>query len=826
MFLKSLTLFLVLIPSLAFAQDKAFIYGTITNEKGKPVSDVTVVIVGEAGVGTTTTSEGYYGLEVPAGDTLLLGFSAVGYGNQIKSVFPVSGGSYRMNVSLVTGENELGPVVITESRRNELIMSIPIEEIEYIPDPSGDPIIAILKKYVTSNNELSAQYSVRGGNYDENLVYVNDFEIYRPLLVRSGQQEGLPFPNYDLVGNITFSAGGFEARYGDKLSSVLDIQYKRPDSLEAGVSASLLGGSFFMNNRYKDDTANGSRSYFLFGTRHKTNQYLLGSLQTTGEYRPVFFDVQGLWGHDFSDHATLEVLANLSSSQYSFVPLSRSTTTGVVNNVIRLDVFFEGQEITRFLTGFTGVSYQYRPNNSTGYKILASAYRSLEDETFDIIGDYWLGDVETNLGDENFNEVVASRGSGTIQNFGRNYLDVLVLNLGHEGYHERGAHYIRWGGRLQGEQIQDDLKEWEMLDSAGYSLPYTNELVSINSYYRSLLTLESLRANAYVQDTWNPGKESDFYFTYGVRSSYWTINDEVTITPRVQAAWKPNWYREDSSKVDIVWKAALGMYNQPPFYRELRNQEGLINYDVVSQKSIHALVSADYNFRAWNRDFKFIAEAYYKYLYDLVPYDVDNLRIRYFGQNMANGFATGLDLRLHGEIVEDADSWVSLSLLRTMENLEGDSTYIDTDPGEEVSLMLVEQGNIRRPTDQFLTFGMFFQDYMPGNKNFKVHLNFLFGTGFVTGPPGNPYLRSSKTMPPYRRVDIGFSALLLDKKRERGDKIWSDVESLWAGIEVFNLLGIQNTISYLWVEDLNNEQYAFPNYLTDRRINFRLIMKI
>lgn len=818
---KLLTFLLALMPFLAHAQETATVYGEVRDQSGNPISEVNIVIIGEAGIGTTTTPEGYYGMEIPAGDTIVLGFSSISHLPVYKKVFVATGGTYRLNVEMEKKDNELIEVVVTESRRNELILTIPIEQIEYIPDPSGDPIIALLKKYVVSNNELSSQYSVRGGNYDENLVYVNDFEIYRPLLVRSGQQEGLPFPNYDLVSNIRFSAGGFEARYGDKLSSVLDIQYKKPKAFEAGVTASFLGGSFFVNNG--SDT---TKSYYLFGARYKTNQYLLGSLQTQGEYTPVFADVQGLWGYKINKRSDLEILANFSSSTFNFVPESRSTTTGVVNEVIRLDVFFEGQEVTKFQTGFAGVSYQYRPDNATGYKILASAYRSLEDETFDIIGDYWLGDVETNLGDENFNEVVASRGSGTIQNFGRNYLDALVVNLGHEGYHEKGAHYIRWGGRIQGEQIKDDLKEWEMLDSAGYSLPYTNDEVSIYQYYRSDVVLESMRLHAYLQDTWTPGTDSRFYFTYGLRSSYWTINKEVTVTPRLQVAWKPQWYRDDSTEVDILWKAALGMYNQPPFYRELRDQQGVINYGVVSQKSIHALVAADYNFTAWNREFKFVTELYYKYLYDLVPYDVDNVRIRYYGENIANGFATGIDLRLHGEIVEDADSWISLSLLRTMEDIEGDSTFIDIDPSEELELELVEQGSIRRPTDQLLTFGMFFQDYMPGMQNFKVHLNFLFGTGFVTGPPDNEYLRNSKLLPPYRRVDIGFSALLLDKDRTRGEGVWAGIESIWAGVEVFNLLGIQNTISYLWVEDLNNNQYAFPNYLTNRRINLRIIMKI
>ncbi len=802
---------LLLLSLAAGAQNTATVYGTVRDENGELVSNVNIVYFNNQAFGTSSNDKGYYLLEIPGGDTAVLVFSYAGK-TTYKKLYPEEGKTYKMNVEMLL-EYELTEFVITDSRRNEFIMTIPIEQIEYIPDPSGDPIIAILKKYVTSNNELSAQYSVRGGNFDENLVYVNDFEIYRPLLVRSGQQEGLPFPNYDLVSNISFSAGGFEARFGDKLSSVLDIQYKKPTSFEAGATASFLGGSFHVNN------GTDSSMYYLLGARYKTNQYLLNSLNTQGEYQPVFYDVQGLLGFHLNEKSDLEILGNFSSSSYTFFPQSRVTSTGVVNNVLRLEVFFDGQEVNRFMTGFGGISYQYRPSNSTGLKVLASAYRSLEDETFDVIGDYWLGAVESNQGEEDFNEIKYALGVGTFQNFARNYLDVTVLNLGHEGYAERGAHYIRWGARAQFESIQDDLKEWEMVDSAGYSIPYTGEEVTISEVFRSEVLLESFRYNAYIQDTWTPYLNDKFFVTYGVRSSYWTVNNEVTLTPRIQMAWKPEWYREDSSKVDIVWKAALGLYNQPPFYRELRDYSGFVNPAVRSQKSVHVLAAADYNFKAWNRDFKFVTELFYKYLYDIVPYDIENVRVRYYGDNLATGYAAGIDLRLHGEIVEDADSWVSLSILQTRENVEGDSTF--TNEG-----VLIERGNIPRPTDQLVNFGMFFQDYFPGNKNLKVHLNFLFGSGLPFGPPQNQYYRNSFRIPPYRRVDIGFSALLLDKNRQRGDKMWSNIESLWAGIEVFNLLGVQNTISYLWVKDINNTQYAFPNYLTDRRINLRLIMKI
>ncbi|MBC8173841.1 MAG: carboxypeptidase-like regulatory domain-containing protein, partial [Chitinophagales bacterium] len=560
-----------------FAQT-AFVYGKITDKKNKPVEGANIVILGESGEGTSSNPEGSYSITVPLNDTTVLIYSYVGFQKVIKKIFAVQADTFKLNIVLIE-QNELPQVEITESNRNEIISPIPIDQLEYIPDPSGDPLIASLKRYVVSNNELSSQYSVRGGNYDENLVYVNDFEIYRPLLVRSGQQEGLAFPNYDMISKVGFSAGGFEAKYGDKLSSVLDIQYKKPKDFEAGVTASLLGASFYFN-----EGNDSSRSYYLFGARFKTNQYLLNALNTEGQYKPVFYDIQGLYGIDLNEKSTLEILGNFSSNSYTFIPESRVTSTGVVNNVIQLDVAFEGQEVDKFLTGFGGVSYQYRPNTRTGYKFLVSTYHALETETFDVIGDYFIGQVESNLGEEDFGEVAYGLGIGTFQNFARNYLQSTVSNIGHEGYSERAAHFIRWGARAQYELITDELKEWELLDSAGYSLPYTGEQVTIKEVFRSTVNLESYRFHAYVQDTWAPEKNNKYSITGGIRTSYWTINNELTITPRFQFSYKPEWKKKnDSTSRDIIWKAATGMYFQPPFYRELRDLDGLIHEDVQSQ---------------------------------------------------------------------------------------------------------------------------------------------------------------------------------------------------------------------------------------------------
>ena len=817
MFRSVLTTLFAIISFSTFAQQTATVIGNVSDEDKLPLPDANIFILNNKTF-TQTDRKGNYSILIPANDTIILRFTYVGFDTLYQKVIAQPDSKNVLVVQLVG--NMLDQV---EIKNLETINRIPVKELEPIPY-TMDPLTAILQAMgAVINNELTSQYSIRGGNYDENLVYVNDFEIYRPLLVRSGQQEGLPFPNYDLIDNIAFSAGGFEAKYGDKLSSVLDIQYKKPTEFEAGITASLLGANFYIN-----DVADSGKIYYLLGTRYKTNKYLLNSLNTTGQYEPIFVDAQGLIGFNINKKSSLEILGNFSYNSYTFLPLSRSTATGVVNNVIQLDVFFDGQEVDEFITGFGGVAYTYRPGKNTMLKFLGSGYHSLETETFDIIGQYWLGLVETNLGDEDFGDVLYGLGVGTFQNYARNYLMADVFNISHIGSREYASHYLQWGARTQLELISDELKEWELLDSAGYSLPYTGEQVQLQEVFKSTAELSSMRYSGYIQDSWEP-EGKNFVLIGGLRSSYWDLNKEITVSPRFQFVWQPEWKNKKDSTVDIEIKAAAGVYHQPPFYRELRDLEGELHTDVQSQKSLHFVLGTDYQFHLWNRDFRFITEVYYKYLFDLIPYDVENVRIRYFGENNATGYATGIDFRLHGEIVEDADSWISMSIMRTMENIEGDSTfeYHYDEEGFIDSLIAVSQGFIPRPTDQLINFGMFFQDYMPGNKNFKVHLSFLFGTGLPFGPPDNEYYRNSLRIPPYRRVDIGFSALLLKEERNLEGKKWlnKSIESMWASIEVFNLLGIQNTISYIWVKDINNIQYAFPNYLTDRRLNFKLVAK-
>lgn len=819
---RTISLLAGLLLSLSLlAQQQITVRGIVTGENNDPLPNAHIRLTSDPAHGVVTNDTGIFAICVPADDTVLLLITYIGYDSLYKKIFAQSGNSIPiLIVHMNKSSNVLHPVTVEGNK--PFMNTIDITPLEYIPS-TADPLTAILRALgAGNNNELSSQYSVRGGNYDENLVYVNGFEVYRPLLIRSGQQEGLPFPDYDLISSVSFSAGGFDARYGDKLSSVLDIRYKQPKHFESGITASLLGASFYMN-----DGSDSQKVYYLFGARYKTNQYLLNSLNTEGQYKPFFGDVQGLLGYKFKNKSYFELLGTFSYDSYKFFPLSSTTATGVVNDVVRLNVFFDGQENDNFITGFGGLSYTMFPKKNVTLKFLTSGYHSLESETFDIIGDYLIGQVETNPGDQNYGNILYALGVGSYQNFARNYLQADVANITHNGtWQYSDKHTLQWGATVQHEAIGDALKEWELLDSAGYSLPYTGDEVQLHEVLRSNTALHSMRYSGYVEDTWQP-LSTHLTFIGGVRAGYWDLNHETIVSPRFSIMMKPDWHRK-GKPMDISLKAALGIYDQPPFYRELRDLSGVVHTDVKSQKSIHFLLGQDLNFYRWDRRFTFTTEVYYKYLFDLIPYNIDNVRIRYFGRNDGVGYAAGIDLRLNGEIVKDAESWVSLSLLQTKENLKDDSTYhiAYTSEGTIDTFYLVPQGYIPRPTDQLVNFGMFFQDYMPGNKNFKVHLNFLFASGLPTGPPDNAYYRDAIRIPPYRRVDIGFSALLLGKDRDSTKlRMLRNVESVWAGIEVFNLLGIQNTISYIWLKDVNNVEYAFPNYLTDRRINFRIIAK-
>ena len=813
-------LFLSLIvtnPFLLLAQD-AVLSGNVTSESGEILIGATVSFP-SLKKGTSTDSEGKYSFNLPANQSIEVKVSYVGFIESKKTVNLKAGQSFPLNFTLQY--MTLDSITVKQTAiRDQPIIEINPKDFEGLPGPTGG-VEAILKLFTNSNNELSSQYSVRGGNFDENLVYVNDFEIYRPFLVNNGQQEGLSFVNSDLVGNVLFSQGGFAAKYGDKMSSVLDITYRKPKEFKGNVSASLLGANVHLEGGTKNH-----RFTYLFGVRQKSNQYILNSLETKGDYKPSFTDAQALLTYQFSEKTQLEIIGNYSRNRYWFVPQDRTTTFGLVNRAVRLTMYFDGQEIDKFNSGMGGASLSFQPNKKLKLKFLASTYYTREDETYDLIAEYFLGEVSTNLGNANFNQVVYSLGVGAIQDWGRNYLDAAVFSGEHKGSLDLKNHFLQWGLKYNHEYISDKLNQWGVVDSAGYNLNYS--VTDVNAYYvyKTKNILESNRYSGYVQDTWNLSHSGNVTLNIGSRFNFWDVNNQFIMSPRAQLSFYPKW---DST--DIVFRAAIGSYDQPPFYRELRNLNGDLNLNVKAQRSIHVVVGADYNLTMWNRPFKFISEAYYKNLYDLNPYELDNVRIRYFGNNDAIGYAYGIDLRLHGEIVKDLESWISLNYLNTKENLKSDFDFVfDTTfntSGEIIQLdtTTVYPGFVARPSDQRLSVGAFIQDYVPGHENFKVHLNVLFGTGFPTGPPDHNRYADTLRLPSYRRVDIGFSALLLDGKKHNDQKLWKNLSSIWASLEVFNLLAIPNTISYLWVKDSYQTVYAVPNYLTARRINLRVVVK-
>lgn len=823
----------LLLPSFLVAQQAAYIEGRVTDDKDRPVEGVNVVILNNQMVGTSSDREGYYELKVQANKQITVVFSFVGYEKKKFNIELERGERRELNVTFDSDAIQLKEIEVKDQRIRERpsATKVDMKGVERLPTPTGGVEKALQSQAlgVSSNNELSSAYSVRGGNYHENLVYINDFQVYRPFLIRSGQQEGLSVINSDLTESVLFSAGGFQPKYGDKMSSVLDIDYKNPSEFRGSASGSLLGGSVHLEGVGFD-----RRLQYLLGVRYKSNEYLLNSLQTEGSYNPSFLDVQSFITYDFSEEWTVEWLTNYARNRYEFRPQSRETSFGVIDNVLQLTVFFDGQEIDTYDSFTSGLSAINNPTDNLKLKWLTSIYRTQESETFDIIGEYWLDEVETDLGDEDFGQTRRNRGTGGFQEFARNRLTATIASAGHKGFFSKGEHFIEWGLNYKHEIIDDRIKEWDRLDSAGYSLPYSGDKVLLDRVLKTEIDLQSNRFSGYLQDNWYINDTSGVNITGGLRFNYWDLNNEFLVSPRMQLSYRPDWAD------DIVFTASSGLYQQPPFYRELRDLEGNVNRSLKAQKSYHAVAGADLNFEMWGRDFKFITEVYYKYMWDLVPYEFDNLLIRYFGENAAKGYVAGVDFRLHGEFVKNADSWLSMSIMKTEEDIIGDyyQQYVD-DEGEPVDRPDQNQeevvdtvtklpGSIPRPTDQRVNFGLFFQDYLPNNENFKMHLNLLFGTGLPFGPPDNQRFRDTLRIPPYRRVDVGFSALLWDRERAENIKPKNPLRflrSIWVTAEVFNLLGVKNTISYFWVKDVTNRTYAVPNHLTSRRINGKIVLK-
>jgi len=818
------------------AQEMSKVYGRITDVKNQPLPLVNIAIQGMPG-GTVSNANGNFEIKVPSNREVTLVFSFVGYSNEQVKVLVKSGEQKEVNRRMLESTTQLPDFVVEDKQlRSSSLSPIDPKLATLIPSASGG-IEALIKTFagVTSNNELSSQYSVRGGNYDENLVYVNDVEIYKPFLVRSGQQEGLSFLNSDLVASILFSGGGFEARYGDKMSSVLDIRYKRPDKTAGSVSASLLGASLHLEGSSKD-----RRLMYLFGFRQKSNQYILRSLETKGDYKPSFTDFQGMLMYEVNPKLEFSVFGNYARNFYRIVPTTRETTFGTINEALQLRIYFEGGETDRFINYMGAFTTNYKPFKNVSLKFTVSSFQTIESETFDILGQYWIGLLESDLGSDSFGKVIETKGVGSYLDHARNYLDATVSSIEHRGTIQRSSSSTLWGIKYQRELINDRLNEWKMNDSAGFTLPTHADIpgeagnqsnIELSDIVRTRIRLSSNRYSGFLQQGFTFERENGTWgLTFGGRFNYWDLNKQFLFSPRASAYYKPTWDN------DILFRLAGGLYYQPPFYRELRNAQGQINRDLEAQSSVHIVVGSDLNFMAWGRPFKFVAEAYYKYLDNLIPYDVDNVRIRYFALNNATGFATGIDLKVNGEFVKGVESWASLSVMQTREDIKGDRyTEYYNDEGQRIipgyttnntiaDSAVFEVGSIPRPTDQRVSFGLFFQDYLPSNPTYKMHLNLLFGAGIPYSPPGAVRSRNAKRMPAFRRVDIGFSKQIAGKDSQALARfpVVKHINDLWISLEVLNLLQVNNTVSYIYVKDVNNRVYGVPNYLTPRQLNLRI----
>jgi len=790
------------------------INGHITDEQNNSLPAVNIAILSK-NIGATSADDGSYSLAIPANRSVIIAYSFIGY--QIEKIrIPMlkKGQNYTLNIQLKASSTLLGDVIITDQKsRKESFSRIKPKHVSVLPGNSGG-IEAILKTLpgVSSANELSSQYSVRGGNFDENLVYVNGIEVYRPFLVRSGQQEGLSFVNTDMVGSILFSAGGFDAKYGDKMSSVLDITYKRPRENAASVQLSLLGVS-----AHAEGTNKSGRLSYLIGARHKTNKYLFNAMDTKADYTPKFYDLQTFINYELNTDWQISFLGNISKNEYTMVPKNRDTDFGTINEALKLRIYFEGQEVDKYETYFGALSTSYQPSTQLQLQFTTSGFQTFEQENFDILGEYWLYQLENNLGSDDFGDVAFDRGVGKYINHARNSLSARVLNFSHKGNYTKDAIKVDWGLRMQKEEIEDKISEWNLIDSAFFNFPHPddsiglpsnpNQQIVMSELLKTQINLSSYRNSGYMQVSKDIG---NLTINAGTRGSYWTYNEELLMSPRVSLAYAPIWEK------DVVFRAATGIYYQSPFYRELRTPEGTLNHNIKAQKSTHYVLAFDYLFYKWGRPFKWITEVYYKNLENLIPYKADNVSIQYLANDLANGYAGGIDIKVNGEFVSGVESWASLSVMKTQENIVGD-TKLD-DNGN-----VVDVGYIDRPTDQRVNFSMFFQDYIPGNQNYKMHLNMIYGTGLPFGPPNGEKHQDILRIPDYRRVDIGFSAVLKSAGKKSKLKWLNAFNSIWLSAEVFNLLAIDNTVSYLWVADVNGREYAVPNYLTARQLNAKLI---
>ncbi len=816
-----------------FAQKKfATITGKVVNENEDGLNKVSVIILGKT-TGVSTNDSGIFSIKVPAEKAFALTFTYVGYREAKQNFLLAENEKENIIVKLDKDQKSSTAVTVTAQPRAGEVSLIKInpKNTFTIPSPTGG-IEGLLKVYVGSNNELTSQYAVRGGNYDENLIYVNDFEVYRPYLVSNGQQEGLSFINPQLTQNVYFQLGGFQSKYGDKMSSVLDIQYKKPKQFGGSVYVSLLEQGVHIEGSAKKE-----KFTYLLGVRNRNNRNLLGSQETKGNYQPSSNDVQGLFTYSPNEKVQVEALANFSQTKFTLIPEFSQKTASVFSPLftanLGLDIYFEGKEKDIYRTSMLGMATTIKPRKNLRLKFLASTFTDNEKENYDIIGAYIFGERDFDKTKPTFGQIINSLGVGAFQNFARNTLNINVTNFSHKGSYDKGKHYVQWGVGYDHNKIEDQINEWESFDSAGYNVPFNTNVLELKRVLKTKANFSFDRITGYVQDNYSINDSLGLTAQAGVRFNYNTLNNQFLVSPRVSLAWRPTrWDR------NFIFKAAVGAYAQPPFYRELRRPNGSLNFNVKAQQSYHFITGADYNFQYRNRPFKFTAEAYYKAMSNVVPYDVDNVRIRYFGENNAKAYATGIEFRLFGELVKDAESWISLGIMKTREDIKNDFYYdyknaagevINSKTEDRVVVDSIKQdiGWLRRPTDRLVTFGMYFSDYLATNKNLKVYLNMITGTNMPYNLPGNPKYRNALIVEPYLRVDIGFSALLIDaeKNNRRSHAPFRAFNNLWLSLEVFNLIDRRNQISFLFIKDYANNTFSIPNRLTPRLLNLKLFAK-
>jgi len=797
--MKLLSALILLITIALPAVAKVTVHGKVTDMENKPVEFVTVRIAGTA-IGTDTGIDGSYRLSVNENDTIKVIFSCIGY-REIRRELINPAGDISLNVRMQPTSRELEAVEVTDFKKQTgQMQSINSDSYHLAADPSGGSVESLIQTMagVSSANEMSSQYSVRGGSYDENSVYINGIEVYRPQLVSSGQQEGLSIINPDLVGSIGFSTGGYGAEYGDRMSSVLDITYREPESLQGALSLSLMGGSIAFGT--------GSKVFNqLHGLRYKRTTSLLGSMDSKGEYDPDFFDYQTSMTLHMGNRWKASLLGNISINNYKFTPVSRNTSFGLATDAKQFKVFFDGQEKDRFETIFGAFALTYTHSRAKEISLLASGYLTNELVAYDIQGEYWLDQAGTTGGSDHDTAVGGELGVGRYHEHARNRLKISVMSFGVKGHFGLNNHNIIYGANFNHENVYDRTREWERRDSAGFSLPALPDRLQLIYSLSSRQDFGSNRISAYVQDALRINGESGYWVVNGgLRLSYWDFNREILVSPRFNVAFIPA--RNNS----WTFRSAIGLYYQSPFYKEYRravadefdNAVIKLNRDIKSQQSIHFILGTDYTFRAFNRPFKLSGEAYFKKLNNLIPYEINNLKLVYAGENLTEGYTMGLDMKLFGQFVPGTDSWISFSVMKTDEILNGI--------------------HVPRPADRRYNLAMYFTDYFPKWPRLKFSLRGILSDGLPVTPPRGSRDKGYFRMPSYRRVDIGLSYGLVLPEGQPHTGLQRIIKEAWLGLDVFNLLDISNVSSYYWVTDVNDMQYAVPNYLTRRQLNVRL----